>query len=85
VFIRFPKLIANVCRDARLNSARAGGNENQANREHPFLSEMDTERSIHHREREMTEAVNNGEIKDRPVFPQPAVGYDRAEKRHPVN
>ena len=33
----------------------------------------------------MAEAVNDGEIKDRPIFPQPAVGDDRAEKRHPVN
>src|SRR5205085_2835290 len=85
VLVRFAELVADVCRDARLDPARTGSDEDQAYCQYPFLAESDAEGRVHESQGEMAEAVNDGEIKDRPIFPQPAVGDNRAEKRHPVN
>ncbi len=79
MLVRFAKLITDIRRDARLDAASASGNQNQPDGQDPFLAEGDGQRGVHEGESEMSEAVNDGEIKDRPVFAEPAVGQNRAD------
>jgi hypothetical protein len=85
MFVRIAKLIANVRRHARFNPACTQTNQKQSDRQHRSLPNCNPPGSGHARQREITQAVDERQRENSPIFAQPAVGDDRAENRKKVN
>src|SRR5881398_2170761 len=85
MFVGFTELIADVGRDAWLNSACAQTNEHQSSREHGSLPDGDSPRTGHARESKIAQTVSDRQRQNRPIFADPAVCDDRAKNRKEID
>src|SRR5437764_15234414 len=84
MLVGFAKLIANISRHAWFNAPGAQTNQEQSDREHRPLSDGNSPRSRHARERQVAQAINNGERQNRPIFAEPTVCQNRPENRKEI-
>src|SRR5947207_14219485 len=85
MFVRLPELIADIGRDAGLDSARADTNQAKTDRQHGALSNGNATRSVQESEGKAPETIDNREPEDGSIFPEPAVGNDRADDGKVIN
>ena len=85
MFVRFAELVADIGRDARLDSARADTNQCETDRQHGALPNANAPRSVHAGQGETAETIDDREPEDGSIFPEPAVGNDRADDGKVIN